>query len=893
MKKLPLLITALVLAVLAGALVLFHFLGKQNESSPWTLVPAETVLVYESSDCSKCIADLQNMPLAELIKRAAFHTQSLDSLTQLGELMTSFQQPTLVSLHITKKENFDFVFYLPFNSNIELRFNLLLDKFRKTPGIKITSREYEKVEINEIAYGKSTFSWVIVDGNWVGSFTPILIEDVIRTHVNEESQTFLKSVSSVYQLPKLKNDGGNLYIHLQNFANWFSLFTNEKPDYLVRQFGQSALLDVKVNEDKKLVLNGFSVEKSTKDNFVLSAFQNQSPIPFALKQFVPNRSLIFASYGISDGSTFFTGLKKIRQTQADSLASVAASLNLNFADMFSGFNGEVGISWAEGRKESVSKIMLINNTKGIKSWMNTLNTLSQKLSIDTVFYEKYGEYEIREVPIYRFPEKLMAPFVHGFDRTYYTSVGNVVIMAEDFEFLKKYLDDLDKEDTWGKSVAQNTFLESTLLESNISLYVNTSRVWSIITSALHPRWQTFLKENKPLVNSLGMGAIQFSHLNDSYYTNISWEANLKTSGKNSSTETADKIIVNFEQPVSSFYVVRNHQDKSDEILLQDSAKNLSLISGDGKILWQKAISDFISSEVHQIDFLANGKLQYLFATPGKLHVIDRLGNYVEPYPVEIKEQDVQFVSVVDYDHTKKYRFLITGKDGKLWMFDKDGKNLEGWTPRIIDENVSTSPLHHRLVGKDYIVALRNDGFAYLMNRRGELIKKFPLDLDARFDGDYFIEPGKTRSATEFVTISRDGSRIKFNLEGRIESKEALVKNTPDTKFWMVAEKGRDAYIIVRQEPKLLTIMDDQLNEIIKSDFIGNNPVAISYENFGNGKNYIVLTDLSQELSFVYSDKGALLSTLPIDSKMLKVKPNGDDNTIYSSLKNNLTIDRLP
>ena len=48
-------------------------------------------------------------------------------------------------------------------------------------------------------------------------------------------------------------------------------------------------------------------------------------------------------------------------------------------------------------------------------------------------------------------------------------LGNTIFIGEDLDELKRYLDDIDKEDTWGKSVAQNQYLESTLLESNVSL----------------------------------------------------------------------------------------------------------------------------------------------------------------------------------------------------------------------------------------------------------------------------------------------------------------------------------------------------------------------------------------------------------------------------------------
>ena len=40
-----------------------------------------------------------------------------------------------------------------------------------------------------------------------------------------------------------------------------------------------------------------------------------------------------------------------------------------------------------------------------------------------------------------------------------------------------------------------------------------------------------------------------------------------------------------------------------------------------------------TGDVHQIDLYKNGKLQLLFNTQSKLHLIDRNGNNVEQFPI--------------------------------------------------------------------------------------------------------------------------------------------------------------------------------------------------------------------------------------------------------------------
>ena len=129
------------------------------------------------------------------------------------------------------------------------------------------------------------------------------------------------------------------------------------------------------------------------------------------------------------------------------------------------------------------------------------------------------------------------------------------------------------------------------------------------------------------------------------------------------------------------FVVRSHVDKSLEVLVQDSLNQIHLVSSNGSVLWSMQMDGPLIGELFQVDYYKNGKLQYLFATEGKLHIIDRLGNYVPPFPVTTQANDIEYLSLVDYDHSRNYRFLITDASGKIWMYDKQGTNLEGWMPK--------------------------------------------------------------------------------------------------------------------------------------------------------------------------------------------------------------------
>ena len=876
MKRLPLLLTLGLVVLAAGSFFLYEYLIRRKPMSPWDLVPASSVFVYETNDCKACVEQLQQTSIWSILRKAAFYEKPADSLTAIFEVLNANRPGKLVSAHTTRKDDFDFIFYIPAGKS-----SAIPETWSK---LKVSEREFNGVKIYELSLHKQIFSWSLIDQVWVGSFTPFLIEDVIRTYSADDGSPFKNDIASAYQLAPVKSDAGNLYVNIKKFGQWLSSFTTDSPD-LIKYLGQSSLLDIK-STPESLVLNGLSLD-SADQRFLLSIFTNQVPVPFQLKNIVSNRSVLFMSYGVSDGAKFGDALQKFAARKKtkfkDSIEYINTMTGIKLESLYGSVGKEVGVCFLESKDETLSKVLLVE-TSDPDRWIESLNKIAEKTSIDTIFAETYSEYEIREVPVTNFPEKMLWPLVTDFPNCFYTRTGNTILMAQDLDELKEFLDDIDQENTWGKSLAQNRFLESTLLEANISLYVNTPMAWNILAHSLHPKWNRFLKEHQESLDALGMGAVQLSHLNNSYYTNAIWSfdgsaaeiANADNPKPKDNRSKANKYLTNFSQSISRFYVVQNHSTRKDDVFIQDSTNVVSLVGDDGKVLWSVNVNKPIQGDIAQIDYFNNGKLQVLFATAGQLHLIDRLGNYVSPFPITIKESDPDFLSIVDYDHSKKYRFLISGRSGKMWMHDKGGENLEGWQPKNTGGKLSTAAQHHRIRGKDYLIALREDGNVLLMNRRGETLKNFPLNLDARFSGDYYLEPGNAVSTTSFVVVSRDGLRIKFNLEGKTLSRESLIKTAPDATFKLIRDKNDRSYIIVRQDSRRLTVLDENLHEIFSSDFIGNNPVDVKLYTFGGGKEYVTLTDKSQDLSFVYDMKGNLLTSIPIESKAIIVRPTRTD-----------------
>jgi hypothetical protein len=868
-KRIPLLLTLGFFLLVAGGITLYQYFLKKNDTTVWNLIPEQTVLVYEVDDCNECVIETEKSVIAKTL--GGILLDFPDSVKRLLEILYTPKKGNVVSLHVISKADFDVIYY--FSQNQGRQFENTISSWKAGKGIKFSERELNESKILEFTFGKRTFSCVQLDGIWVGSFTPFLVEDVVRTFTSDERSIFTNKIADVYTLPRIKGDAGNFYIHLKNFTNWLRVFSEKA--HSIPDIGKASLLDIK-HDKNSLTLNGFTIAPIDDNESVLSRFGNQSPVQFGLKQYISTRTVFATHYGISDGSKLY---KNLALSKNKSIQDTLVSLvKINFENLFSLFGDEMSLCYQESKNGSFSKIILFNTEKP-EEWLRVFDQLSKATEKeDTVFYEKYSTYEIREIEMNDLPGKLFSPLTSGFKQTYYTWIGNTIILSEQLEGIKYFVDDIDQENVWGKSVAFNKFTESTLLESNVSVYINTPLLWNTISHELSPRWKKFVVDNHLLLRSFDFGAIQFSHLNESFYTNVTWTYSDESAlGSDQQIKRSERLVASLSSSIiGDPIVLKSHVDRKDEVLVQDSLNILYHFSNAGKVLWQVALDGPIIGEIQQVDFYKNGKLQFFFATSKKLHVVDRLGNYVAPFPVGIKTKEIEFVSVVDYDNSKKYRFLLADKSGKLWMYDKDGQNLEGWKPRNVESGLSTEAKHHRIRGKDYIVAVRKDGWAYLMNRRGENIKGFPLNLDARPEGEYFVEMGNSVATTNFVCISKDGFRVKFSLEGKLLSRETLVKPSFETQFALIAEQNGKSYVIKRQDGKRLTILNEEGVELFSNDFVGSSPVSVQYYDFGAGRVYISVTDLSQDISFIYNGKGNLLNTTPIEGSSIELRASKSD-----------------
>ena len=284
----------------------------------------------------------------------------------------------------------------------------------------------------------------------------------------------------------------------------------------------------------------------------------------------------------------------------------------------------------------------------------------------------------------------------------------------------------------------------------------------------------------------------------------------------------------------------NHKTNEKEIVVQDTDNKLHLFALSGNKLWSKALENPILGSIVEIDLLANGKKQLAFATKNKLHVLDRNGKQVAPFPVTFSDQITQPLAVFDYDNTKKYRFVII-QDNEVVMLDKKGKTVKGFTFKKAKSNIIGMAQHIRLQNKDYLLFQQENGTLSILSRTGK--ERVRVAEKLNLTGAPVL-----KTKTNFVLVTKDNQQKTISQKGKITSKKI---NTPN----------EFALSIVRDN--IISLSDNHLRVNSKHIELPFGIYTTPSVYYANKKGYITTTETQEKKTYLYNFEGELLKGFPV------------------------------
>jgi hypothetical protein len=823
-KKAIAITIVLIAALAAGTWYLSTRAGKQALTT-WQLVPPNALAVIETER-------------PRILEQLDADSAGVVALLLNNDSIKAAPEPWLFSIQSLGKKS-GIVALLkntPKSTPLELA--------TKTPQATAKERNYEGTPINDISINNQP--WLSIAqhrGVWLVSHHSILIEEIIRHLKSESKLTFRNQHNRLFQLSNVKQDDGNLYINWPAFRNITSRDQNVDEILKATNIADAMLFDLRwIGNGSTLLLNGFATD-SIKHASILSLFRSQKPVAFGLRNRLPDQFQYFVHLGISnpmqwlgERDQLMDGNTQVSQ-QFDTLLEKTAFRPEEF---FKAIDNEVAlVTLLSGEHLLIVELKEITRAK---SELNKLNVGHAKQN--QYGHEQYAGEDIHVLKRSTLSQVLFWPLSFNASEVYYSVNENLLVISDGEQSIKDFIDSSTGENTLNKSLEWNKYLESTLQESNLSFFVSSADD-ELFSSLRQP--QKF--------------SLQFYPLEGNYYASA-----IMQFGKNSEKKTTAKNVkkgTDFGQPITTKpWAVRNHNDKSTEFLVADAGNELHLVSKDQRILWTASIPGPIQGDIHQVDMLKNGKLQYLFVAAGQLQVIDRLGRYLQGYPKPLTMNDAVYTSLIDYDNSRNYRLLMANATGKIVVCDLDGKPLEGWASKNLPRGFSDAPKHFRIRQRDYYEATTIQGDVFLFSRRAEIVDGFPLALNINPSGDV-VSDGKN-----VVLVSRDGSLIQISPSGKKISENALMKRTPQALFTLVSANNADNFVIVKSDQGFLAGFDQSGKQLFEINNPGSENLEFALYHISDGRDVLVVFDKDQNLFYACDLAGKMLIAQPQQASAL-------------------------
>lgn len=669
----------------------------------------------------------------------------------------------------------------------------------------------------------------------------VLLQSIEQTNIDDDLRS-LPGFTEVYKTSGKDED--KLFIVFGNLKElMIKAFVPEKK-YLGEQPGRITSIaggDMYLDSNG-LILNGYTM--SCDSPGFLNKFRLIPPHELSSYKILPARTGFFVTFAVSE--EFIT--KNIKLAEVTPSGKLAASLKEFTGD-------EITKAYVDLPGKSINENTLI--IYKLKNAALAKQRFLEQLP-DTSDFDLFHPDEQTKIRVYRTPfADLINAFIPGISKinvdSCFAFFDNYLITGSSSSTISSILYDNILNNTLANDLVFNDFMSTQPDKASFCLFLKPSKVSDIVGQTFDTNIVKFVEHNFFSFRKIWSLGFQLTPVNNMFYSSLSVRFKDEIIKE---IPSEWKTLLDTTAAIRPFFFI-NHSTKEKEIFVQDHKNNAYLINAAGRILWKVPLNERINGEVYSIDFYGNRKYQLLFAGKNYLHVIDRNGNYIERFPVKLRSPSTSNLSLFDYDKNGNLRLLIAGEDRKIYVYDKSGSLVKGWTPFTTMGTVSGSIYHFAVSGKDYIVAT-DEKSIYLLDRKGK-IRADIKDPAVKAKGSSVKLISSQNPHLE--CSAEDGSVVQIFFDGTVK-KFKLHEFSPDHIFDMadLDNDGAEEYIFF--DKGKLYIYNYDRTEMLTRDF-GPDAANLLVLKITDSEEKISLFDKRNNLIYLLTKDGEIMKGFPL------------------------------
>lgn len=334
---------------------------------------------------------------------------------------------------------------------------------------------------------------------------------------------------------------------------------------------------------------------------------------------------------------------------------------------------------------------------------------------------------------------------------YFTQMNDVLVMSEQIGVLEQFVYAQQEANTLKTNQRYTDFKALMSSKTILDIYTDFTLMPAYLLSiSTENTWQSSLEKLN----------VQYTNIGNQIYCN----GKLSFQQKESSVSKALWSFHLDSMSILKPQIVKNHNNGALEVLVQDLSYQFYLLNASGEQQWKISLPEAIIGEVQQIDYYENKKLQYIFNTDREIYIVDRNGDYVDGFPIDLPAKATNGLLLVNYGNSGVYRYMIACDNNNVYGYEQNGSPLPGWSPKKDVGRVINALQYIVKDNKDYLYFSNDEGVFYALNRKGE--DRFKPLQTANISGNYSFDENT------FIGGYRGGV-YEIDLLGNLKTKTIL------------------------------------------------------------------------------------------------------------------------
>ena len=844
---------------------------------PWLAVPSDAIFIAETPDFPELltkitdhngiISRLSSMKWAADIMTVAGTVDSITGSRDIRELMNG--RKVLVSFHSVGQGKILPLFVM--NTGPSFTFRHLLQMINKSGAVTSTVRELGGIKSIAATYGrgvdKTTIHITLTSGIIILSTSETLVANALNNKNTGSDIRLQQGFTSIVNASGKETD--NLFILFRNMPKFLQAFIVPDEIAPLSSIAIAAGADI-ASEDDGIFISGFLSTYGAGQG--ADKIRVVTPAESGVHEVLPKGTLGYTTVMHKPALTGET-------------AMVPSGINAT----------DISLALSAYTGTEITTALLPTDTVPVKAMFFRM---TDRQSAETVLKErltaKYRSMGLKEkqfisstakedkdqITLYKMPFTGVASMLSGkpsesFKDNWVAFCRTYMVFASQPEVLIEICRQSDNDNTLINDPDFREMEKTMPTKGSLFYFVSGRAARLALSQFLTPEAVGAIKENAfSGIDGIGLC---LSPSADMIYTSISFryrdvsvpQTPISTTGSVSTsqgavTASSSELSILWKTKLDAPLAMKpffftNHNTGATEIFVQDTENNIYLLSSAGKILWKAKIRERIRGDVYMIDYYRNNKNQLLFTGKEYIHIIDRNGNYVDRFPVKLKSPASNTLSLFDYENNKEYRLCIAGDDRKIYIYDRSGVPVKGWTLFTTKGKIEDQVAFFRAKGKDYLVAA-DDQSLYILDRTGNIRVNLREAVVKSKGSDIRLQAGDEPS---IVFTSPDGTINKVKFDGSV-TRASVRKFTPGHSFdvFDIDNDGMNEYVFIDEGS--LYVFDNENEELLTCSFENTDLKGPYKYIFSPSDRKIGLYEQGRQLIYLIGRDGATAKGFPVN-----------------------------